>query len=166
MKSLLEFKQESVIVEKPKEEWNKLYLELLELFKSWGLEDRVNSFKYEYRGLGGSFNKNFERSFITKLIIHVLDINRDSRLWDGIFSIEKTSSVPKSYHGSGSNITVNTYSFELRDKPEVLDYLPGGWVYEHLEEVKDFMDQYNKKYMRLFEIKRLFPLEVEFEEDV
>ena len=57
MKSLLEFKQEAIIVEKPKEEWNRLYLELLDLIKSWGLEDKVNSFKYEWKGSGNSFNK-------------------------------------------------------------------------------------------------------------
>lgn len=31
------------------------------------------------------------------------------------------------------------------------------------KEVKDFMDQYNDKYLKLVEIKRLFPLEVEIE---
>ena len=87
MKSLLEFKQEAIIVEKPKEEWNRLYLELLDLIKSWGFED----------------------------------------------------------------------------KSKVLNSLNGNWVFDHYKEVKDFMDQYNDKYLKLFEIKRLFPLEVEIE---
>lgn len=163
MKSLLEFKQEAIIVEKPKEEWNRLYLELLDLIKSWGLEDKVNSFKYEWKGSGNSFNKLFELSFLRELIFYVLDIDWRDPIWGDIFDIERISSTPKSYHGSGNDITIETYLFQLEDKSKVLNSLNGNWVFDHYKEVKDFMDQYNDEYLKLFEIKRLFPLEVEIE---
>lgn len=164
MKSLLEFKQNAVKVRTPKKEWEDLYQKLIEKFKEWGLEHRVDSFNdYKWEDITERFNENFERVFISELITHVLQINKTNSnlVWYNIFNIKCTSSVPKSYHGSDSNNLVETYEFQLSDKRDVLNRLGGEKVFEHYEEVKTFMDQHNDTYMKLFEIKRLFPITIE-----
>lgn len=162
MKSLLEFKQSAVNLEKPNKEWEKLYQNLLDKFKEWGLDNKVESFvSYQWNDISSNFNKYFERVFIGELIRHVLDIKRGDTLFYNIFSIRTVNSFTKSYHGSDSNVYIETYDFLLKSKQEILDNLTGEWVFNHYDQVKDFMDQYNDKYIKLVEIKRLFPISIE-----
>lgn len=158
MKSLLEFKKESIKITSPKKEWEDLYKVLIEKFIEWNIEDRVSTFEFEWNSKFGIIDDKFEPIFIKKLIIHVLDIP-DIPIWDNIFTI-KSNSYTQSYHGSLSNSIVTEYWMDLKSKDDALKSLNSEWVFNNYSSVSDFMNQYNKLYIRLFDIARLFPIKV------
>lgn len=161
MKSLLEFKRTAIKIKDPNKGWEDLYQSLIELFENWGVEDRVDSYTdYKWEDSSEKFNRNFEKVFISGLIKHVLQLDQCSPIWRNIFNLDCTSSRAESYHGSYSDNIIKSYEFQLRDKMEVLNSLGGEWVFNHYEEVKDFLNQHNDKYMKLFEINRLFPIDI------
>lgn len=161
MKSLLEFKQTAIKIKSPNKGWEDLYQSLIELFKEWGVESRVDSYTdYKWEDSSERFNKNFERVFISGLIKHVLQLDQHNPIWRNIFKLDCTSNRTESYHGSYGDNIIESYEFQLRDKQEVLSNLSGEWVFNHYDEVKDFLDQYNDKYIKLFEINRLFPIDI------
>lgn len=157
MKSLSEFKKDSISVNSPSKEWEELYKNLINLFKEWNIEDRVSTFKFEWNNKFGVIDEKFEPIFIKKLIIHVLDIP-NIPIWKDIFKIKNTT-YNQSYHGSGSNTLVYSYYMELEFKRSVLQKLDSEWVYDNYPLVKEFMED-NELYIRLFNISKLFPIKV------
>lgn len=157
MKSLLEFKKDSISVNSPSKEWEELYKNLINLFIEWNIEDRVSTFEFEWNNKFGVIDEKFEPTFIKKLIIHVLDIP-NIPIWKDIFTIKNTT-YNQSYHGSGSNTLVYNYYMELEFKRSVLQKLDSEWVYDNYFLVKEFMED-NELYTRLFKISKLFPIKV------
>lgn len=157
MKSLLEFKKDSISVNSPSKEWEELYKNLINLFIEWNIEDRVSTFEFEWNNKFGVIDEKFEPTFIKKLIIHVLDIP-NIPIWKDIFTIKNTT-YNQSYHGSGSNTLVYQYYMELEFKRSVLQKLDSEWVYDNYPLVKEFMED-NELYIRLFNITKLFPIKV------
>ena len=159
MKSLLEFKKDSISISSPKKEWEELYKNLIDLFIKWDIEERISTFEFKWYNKFGAIDDKFEPIFIKKLIIHVLNIP-DTPIWKNIFTIDTGAVHNQSYHGSGNDTLVYDYYMSLRDKREVLNSLNSEWVYDNYSLVTDFMNQYNELYIKLFDIARLFPIRV------
>lgn len=160
MKSLLERKRESIQLVKPSVDWENLYIGISKLLESWGIDpDSVDTsgFINQTSGL-----IDFEPKFIELYIKKALGIPQDNPLWRDILRVELLNEEPKSYHGSAASTTISTWGLVIRDKNEILKNISGNWVYNNISEVSDFMDVYkNTIYMRLVEIRRLFPIKVE-----
>lgn len=81
----------------------------------------------------------------------------DSPLWINIFEIDCISK-PIGYHGSLEGSIEKTYSLKLQPKEVQLDLVSSRWIFNNHDEVEKFMDQYNKDYMKLVNIRQEFPI--------
>lgn len=161
MKNLLEHKRNSIIVSKPDPEWERVFVKINELLIGWGIDpDNIDTSGFSCPSLDLC---NFEPKFLEFYIKRAFGIPLDNPLWRDIIKVEVMNEEPRSYHGSGASTTITTYGFVVKDKNDVLKEITGNWIYANISEVTDFMDVYkNETYMRLVEIRRLFPITIEY----
>lgn len=155
MKNLLELKKESTkITVLP--DWEKVYKDIREILnvpENW----ECNSEKIVNNGFE-SDELPFEVQFLDFFIRDFLELT--GPIWNNVFYFQRKGIKPAGYHGSLSDKMVVTWDFVVLGRREVLQKLNGLDIYDNLEEVNKFMDLSNKTYMKLIEIQRYFPVEI------
>ena len=160
MKNLLEHKKESTkITVLP--DWEKVYKdlrEILEVPEDW----ECNSEKFVKSDIDDECP--FEIQFLDFFIRDFLKLT--GPIWNNVFYFQRKGVKPAGYHGSLSGQLVVTWDFVVLGRREVLQKLNGLDIYDNLEDVNKFMDLSNKTYMKLIEIQRYFPAEINIDWDV
>lgn len=134
MKSLVEFKKESIKVSPSPEEWVTVYNKLILLFADWGLtEEYIDSFLYTWEG--DLANDCFEADFIDHLIYYALCISTYSTLFGRMFEITKTTVLTPYFD-------CDKWDFRITTETEILR--EGREVYEKLEDIKKIFPIYIK----------------------
>lgn len=144
--------------------WEKLYQSVrkaLEVPEEFDLEvtgEQIENFLIKYRRNNSNGEGPFEINFLDWFIRKYLSLS--GPIWDKAFQFN-FEGVTTTQHGSISDL-YETWSFTLLDKKSIVASLPGDWVFNHIEEVKQFMEDSNREYLMLTKLRDIFPVEVCF----
>lgn len=165
MKTILNYKTDFTVISTT-DGWEKLYhsiRKVLEVPESFDLDvtsEMIDNFLIRYRNNDDvdSNEKPFEINFLDWFIREYLSLS--GPIWDKAFHFN-FGGVTTTRHGSMLDL-YETWNFTLLDKKSIIASLPGDWVFDHIEEVKQFMENSNKEYLFLTRLKDIFPAEVCF----
>lgn len=152
MKTLFDYKKSLVELKEPEKEIEKVFKEICDLLVSWGIDPdsvKVSGIQCNPIYLKDNFNEVFLENFIASS----LDIPTGNPLWNSLFKITKTESC--NHYGD-----ITTYDMDLESKFNRVKEMSGTWVYENYKQVEDFLNENNPKYIKLVNIKRLFPIQI------
>lgn len=151
MKSLAEFKKESIKVSPPPEEWITVFNKLILLFADWGLtEEYVDSFTYTCEG--DLADDCFEANFIDHFIHHALRISPFSVFFGRMFEITKTTILTPYFDSDKWDFNINKEAKIFKGR------LPGDVYYDMTIGKIEDISRGKEIYEKLEDIKKIFPI--------
>lgn len=148
-KSIFDFKRDLVGIKKPENEMEELFKDICELVKTWGVDPDSIKISKVYED-----QLEFEKYFLEDFIKTSLGLP-ENILWKNLISVDIVKKVIDGpYKVMGESISI---TFNIRTRKEILKNISGDWVYDNIEEVKDFMNIDNPFFIKLYEVNRLFP---------